>query len=363
MKESGKLLSGVNIMKKSTIYGIVITLLICVAIPAAVILNMLNEARNYESVLKPKSNTINTGRTFNNGSITPLLHQNDMQAVSGATIDSPQGSEAAQTDTGSEKAAEDYTLKESYINILFLGIDKIDETDPANRIYRSDTIAIVRVNLDTMNVDILSIPRDSYVYIPLIQKKDKITHAYAFGSLKGDGVKSSIDTVNEFIKYSRIDYFFTVNLAPLPDIVDDLGGIELDVEIDMKTHGADLSKGYQLLDGRKAYDYIHWRYSADGDIGRIKRQQKFFKAMYGKLRDAKQLTKAVKLVLSYEKNIKTDMSLQQMLSLAMFANDMPEGSTTFHTIGGSAKFMNNRWYWIPDAEKTDELLKKLFAAE
>ncbi len=255
---------------------------------------------------------------------------------------------------------ENSSAKDNTITLQFLGIDRTEERDKTLGVYRTDTIALARINLETKEITVLNIPRDTYAYIPLVNKSDKINHAYAFGSIKGDGVKSSIDTINNFIKYTTIDYYFTLDMEPIPEIVDALGGVELDVEIDMKSHGANLSKGFQLLDGNKAFDYIHWRYSEDGDIGRIKRQQKFFKAMYTKLKEKDQLLKAVELALSYNKYIKTNLSAKQLISLAVLAKDMPEGNTTFYTVPGTPRYVNNLWYWYPEEKKTDELLKKLF---
>ena len=175
-------------------------------------------------------------------------------------------------DKTTEKSNSNTTVKEDNSNevmtILFLGI------------FRSDTIMIARIDVANKSIKILSIPRDTYTYIPLIDKRDKINHAYAYGSLKGKGVISVFDAIEQFTEKPKIENYFLLEMEPIPDIIDDLGGIELDVEIDMKTHGADLSKGYQLLDGKKAFDYIHWRYSSNGDIGRIERQHKFIKTLF-----------------------------------------------------------------------------------
>lgn len=149
------------------------------------------------------------------------------------------------------------------INIEFLGIDRTDERDEYLNVYRTDTIAIAKVDLNTKKIKILCIPRDTYAFLPIKNKKDKINHAYAFGSAKGKAIESSIEAINYFIKYSKIDYYFSLDMEPIPEIVDSIGGVELDVEIDMKTHEADLSKGRQILDGKKAFDYIHWRFAGN----------------------------------------------------------------------------------------------------
>lgn len=250
--------------------------------------------------------------------------------------------------------------KENVVNILFLGTDMTDERDEWLEVYRSDTIALASINIDTKKVKVLCIPRDTYAFIPIENKKDKINHAYAYGSLQKKAEEASIDAINKLIKYATIDYYFTMALEPIPKIVDSIGGVEVDVEINMKTHGANLSKGLQLLDGKKAYDYIHWRYSGNGDIDRMKRQQKFIKQMYNKLKDSSQIIECLKLVLSYNKYIKTDMSVKQLIALATLFNDIPSGSVEFQMIPGDNKYMNKISYWVPDEVKTDSLLKEFF---
>lgn len=264
------------------------------------------------------------------------------------------------TAISNEDNAKNELKKENIVNILFLGTDRTVERDETLKIYRSDTIALASINIDTKKVKVLCIPRDTYTFIPIENKKDKINHAYAYGSLKNKAVEASEEAITRFIKYGTIDYYFTMAMEPIPKIVDNIGGVEVDVELDMKTHGANLSKGLQLLDGNKAFDYIHWRYSGNGDIDRMKRQQKFLKLMYNKLKDTSQIIESLKLVLSYNDYISTDMSVKQLIALATLFNDIPSGSMDFQMIPGDSRYINKISYWVPDEGKTDSLLKGFF---
>jgi polyisoprenyl-teichoic acid--peptidoglycan teichoic acid transferase len=251
-------------------------------------------------------------------------------------------------------------MKGNIVNLLFLGTDRTDERDEWLKIYRTDTISLASINLDTKEINVLCIPRDTYAYLPVKQKVDKMGHAYAFGGNGEKGIKSTIAAVEHFVRYAKVDYYFCLDMEPIPEIVDSLGGVELDVELDMKTHGADLSKGQQLLDGKKAFDYIRWRYSGNGDIDRIKRQQKFFRAMYNKLKETDQILNAMKLVLKYNEYVKTNLSIKQMVALAALSNDIPQGALHYHTVPGSAKYINKISYWVPNEEKTEKLLRDIF---
>jgi len=247
------------------------------------------------------------------------------------------------------------------INILFLGIDRTLEGDSgADAIYRSDSISLIRIDLNNKQVKVLAIPRDTYTYIPIKDKYDKITHAYAYGSVKGNGPTASIDAINDFIKYSKVNYYFTLDLKPFPDIVDALGGVEIDVEMDMINWCTNLKKGKRILTGKEAYDYIHWRYSANGDIDRIERQQKMIKALYEKLSSSEKMLETAKIILKYHDNIKTDLTIKQILALAKFLQEINSSNISYHMIPGTPKNMNKISYWVPYEKETDMLLKEIF---
>jgi len=247
------------------------------------------------------------------------------------------------------------------INILFLGIDRTEERENSSSLFRADTIAVIRFDLDTRQVNILSIPRDTYTYLPITGKKDKINHAYAYGSAKGNGAQAMIDAIGNFSGDKLpVDYFLALDMEPLPRIVDEIGGVEIDVEIAMKTHGANLDKGLQLLNGRQAFDYIHWRFAGMGDIDRIKRQQKFFRAMYKKQRDSGQLLETVGIVLKYKDYLKTNLTPAQLYGLAQLAKDIPPGSVTYLSIPGHSQTINKISHWIPDHNKKREIIATYF---
>lgn len=274
----------------------------------------------------------------------------------------PVNPEAPAADATEQEEEGSLDFNKSYvINILFLGIDVTQEFNDPEALHRADTISLIRIDLDTKNLKFLSIPRDTYTYVPIENKKDKINHAYAYGSIKGKAAESTIEAVNSFLKYDTVDYYFTFDLEPVPKIVDAIGGVELDVEVDMLDHDANLSKGFQVLDGQKAYDYIHWRYSGDGDIGRIKRQQKFLGAVYNKLKLNGKLSDTIKLVMDYKDNMKTDMTIKQIIGLAKFAGEVSSENMDYYIIQGYGKTIDKISYYIPDESETDILLKNFFS--
>ena len=114
--------------------------------------------------------------------------------------------------------------KEDSVSILIMGVDDSKERNFGDAT-RTDALILATFNVNDKSVKMVSIPRDSYVYIPEEKKKDKITHAHAFG-----GTEATIETVEELFDIP-VDYFFKVNFNAFIDVVDALGGITVDVPI------------------------------------------------------------------------------------------------------------------------------------
>ena len=339
-------------MRKKLVLGsVILGMLLCLSILFLIILDFYSDIKDYAQTLAVKRDSVPPDVNL---SVEVLRSEQAPGAYAKEKV--PSDADTGQDGTVQENETADRDMSGNVINILFMGLDRTAERDKTLGIYRSDTMAVARIDLDAKSVDVISIPRDTYSYIPITERMDKINHAYAFGSIEGRGNESAVEAVEHFLKCGNIDYYFTIEMEPVPEIVDLLGGVEIEVEEGI----SDLPKGRQVLNGEQALSFIRWRYSEDGDIGRIKRQQKIMLAMFDKLRKADQLMNAVKIVLGYNKNVSTNMSIKQMASLALFAGELSGDSVNFHIVPGSGKMIDNVWYWMPDGEKTQEMLSDIF---
>ena len=185
-------------------------------------------------------------------------------------------------------------------NILIMGVDVNHDSKELFKRNRSDTILVVSIEPATKDVNILSIPRDSKVYIAGKDEPDKINHAFAFG-----GIRCSIRTIEESFGI-KINHYLVVSNKALIDFIDAIGGLEIDVEKDMHYHDysgklhVSLDKGLQTLSGKQVEGYVRFRKDALGDIGRIKRQQNFYHALSNALKQPSVLVKlpdAIKIAL------------------------------------------------------------------
>ena len=253
------------------------------------------------------------------------------------------------------------TPSKNMLNILFLGIDRTEEREVTRISSAADTIMLARVDMDNKTMKVLSIPRDTYAYIPIADKMDKINSSYAYGALQGKAIKGIKDAIRGLLREScKIDYYFTLDMEPVPDIIDDLGGVEINVEIDMQSHGVNLLKGLQVLDGKSAYDYIRWRYADDGDIGRIRRQQGFVWTMFKKLQASDMEKELLRIILSYGDYINTDLGLEQIDNIIKLCAGIREEDIQFYVLPGEGKTMEEVSYWMVNEEKMKKVLVDFF---
>jgi len=166
-----------------------------------------------------------------------------------------------------------------------LAIFGCDSRDP-NKSARADTVILARIDPVQNKMWMVSIPRDTRVEIPG-QGTRKINAAYAFG-----GPDMAIQALKD-VTGQQIDYFITINFWGFRDIVDAMGGIEIDVPIAINDPQGDITPdksasviepGLQTLDGAHALTFVRHRDGyADRDFGRMRAQQAFFRAIGSQL--------------------------------------------------------------------------------
>ena len=239
------------------------------------------------------------------------------------------------------KRASGLPFAEHKINILVLGVD--ERSDDKGR---SDTMFVATVDLNTKEVSLLSVPRDTRVKIPGFGW-DKINHAYAEG-----GIKLARQTAEDLLGIP-IDYYLSINFAGFYKIVDAVGGVSINVEKRMYYEDPydnlviDFKPGMQRMDGKTAIKYVRYR-GEDGDIGRIERQQKFIKAMMQEAASPLVIARIPAIIKEAAAVIKTDMSQGEMLNLAKMINDAHKNGLKTDTVPGRPGYVAQISYWLPD---------------
>ena len=179
-----------------------------------------------------------------------------------------------------------------YRNIALLGIDsRADDYGLGNR---SDCMMIASINQETNGIKLISVYRDTYVYVMEngTKRLDKITHAYSYG-----GAQNTLKSLNEAMDLN-ITEFVTVNFDAVIAAVDSLGGVYIDIDeseiryvndyIDATSESSGVKSshithaGRQKLDGVQAVSYTRVRYTAGGDYKRTERMRTVVEAMLSK---------------------------------------------------------------------------------
>lgn len=252
-------------------------------------------------------------------------------------------------------------FKSRYINLAFLGLDKTTERKKTLGCFRTDTIIIMRVDLQNKKVYMLSIPRDTYVFIPVINRMDKINHAFPYGGgEKGKGFDSLISTVESFLGI-KIDHYIGIDMEAIAPIIDVTGGVAVDVDLDFHENGCHLIKGKtQILNGEMAYHYVHFRYTSRGDIDRVERQQKFLKAFLKMANNNLSVEKGIQIYTKLQPMIHTDMTIRQITSLGYYFKTLDPAAIDSSVIEGDFMNINGISYWNPDMQQKQTMVNNIF---
>ncbi len=230
--------------------------------------------------------------------------------------------------------------------VLIMGVDEREDD-----VGRSDTLIVATIDPKINQAALLSIPRDTRVKVGN-RGFDKINAAYAYG-----GERLAEKTVENFLGID-IDHYVIVNTHAFVDLVDAIGGIDIDVEKRMYYEDPwdddgglviDLYPGFQHLDGADAVTYVRYR-DSEGDIGRVKRQQKFIAAVADKLTSPSIIPEIPTLIKETIDAIKTDLSMRQMLELAGSLADAYKNGIEMDMVPGQPIYIDDVSYWIPDVE-------------
>lgn len=234
------------------------------------------------------------------------------------------------------------------VGILLLGVDQ----RPGDR-GRSDTMIYVTVNPKTNSAKMISIPRDTRTLIVGRNTQDKINHAYAFG-----GVKMSMDSVEHLLDVP-VDYYVQVNMESFKDIVDAVGGVDVNNTFSFNYDGAQFQEGNIHLNGEKALKYVRMRYEdPQGDFGRQERQRQVIQGIVDKAISLNTITKVDDILKSIGNNVQTNLTLEEMQK---FQKDYAATRNNLETLQlkGQGTKIDGTYYFIPDETSLNDVQQTL----
>lgn len=250
------------------------------------------------------------------------------------------------------------TQKSKRLNVLLMGSDG----------GRSDTMMLVSFDPNRKLLDVVSVPRDTYNKLPGHDGPgaEKINAVYGFKGAEGgpEGVARQIEKLLDV----PIHHYVNVDYKGVREVVDILGGIEVDIPqrmlyddpyADPPLH-INLQAGTQVLDGDKAIQFLRWRKNNDGeqqgDLQRIERQHGFVKTALKKAVSLK-LPQVIKASFSH---LKTDMKADKMLYYGVAAVGTDISKMQSAMIPGEPQMIDGLSYYVHDPEATEKMMLAIY---
>lgn len=257
------------------------------------------------------------------------------------------------------------TLHDS-LNVLFMATDVDYTYKDGKRVMgvrgRTDTIMVVRLDPQTNQARMLSIPRDTRVSIPN-HGHAKINAANPYG-----GPELAVQVASDFLGLN-IDRYLLVNTRGVIQLVDALGGVDVFVPKDLhyddnagKLH-IHLTKGHNHLDGQKAHDFLRFRHDENGDIGRVQRQQAFLQALLKQYLNPINLLKTPQLLAAARENLVTNLSNDELLQIVGWGRQLKQEQVQLAMVPGSDAMIGGGWYWVADEAGTRRVVSSFLTGE
>ena len=235
-------------------------------------------------------------------------------------------------------------------SVLVLGVDE-REGDQG----RSDTMIVMAVNPKLKTTKMVSIPRDTYTEIVGHGTDDKLNHAYAFG-----GIEMSMDSVESLMDIP-IDYVAEVNMEGFQKVVDAVGGIKVNNDLEFTQDSLHFAKGEITLSGKEALSYVRMRKEdPDGDWGRQNRQRQVIQGVLSKGKSFNSLLNYRDVFNAIGDNIKTNMTFDEMVDVQKNYRNAADTIEQLHFEQGTGKRMNGGiWYYMMDDEELQTITAEL----
>ncbi|MUT66216.1 LCP family protein [Paenibacillus sp. NEAU-GSW1] len=254
------------------------------------------------------------------------------------------------------------SVKKKSVGMVLLGLDTRAKANGMN----TDVMMVAAFNPNTKSAVVVSIPRDSLLRLDGYAERKANGHYNAFYRQalekeidKGLSAKEAREPAEADAKraigemmsqYFGIDAKYTavINFQGFIDVVDALGGIEVDVDMDMKWSDSidgtdiDLKKGYQLLDGDQALDFVRYRKSKDGknmssDFDRNKRESQVIAKIVDKMKSLDGIPKLGNVIDAVGDNMETNMPSSEIRNMMAAYFGIGSGDVQFIPLEGSWK--------------------------
>ncbi|MGF1542711.1 MAG: LCP family protein [Pleurocapsa sp.] len=226
----------------------------------------------------------------------------------------------------------------------------------------SDTMLLLRFDPEQKKLSVLSIPRDTRVYLDGYGVR-KINHANDYG-----GPALTTAALSDLLGGIKIHRYVRVNVQGIEKLIDALGGVTVDVPKDMKYNDfsqhlfIDLKQGKQHLDGEKASQFLRYRYDELGDISRVQRQQMLMRSLVEQTLKPATIVKIPQILSVVQSHIDTNLTIQELMGLANFAASTERSDVKMIMLPGNfnSDGRTEISYWLPDHDRIAKMMYQHF---
>lgn len=266
-------------------------------------------------------------------------------------------------------------LEDGKINVLLIGVDESG--------LRTDAIMVASYDVNEGEVNLLSVPRDTKVYITNKKATRKINAVHA---MTGDtdnkkilGVQASAEAVTQLTGIP-INYYIEFSFLSIDHLFDSLGGVTYDIpDVEGKGRGMNyddpyqnlhihLKPGMQTLSGNQVQQFLRYRKSNYGvgtgsDTDRVKRQQEFFKAVIDQKLNVSLISKIPSIYSQLSKEIKTNISMGDITKYIRYLNKISGENIKSFSLVGENRMISGVSYFVCDLSKTKTMLSENFGVD
>ena len=239
----------------------------------------------------------------------------------------------------------DTSIMKNILNVAFIGVDYAEERlsgyggKAEDNAFHADVILVLAINFDENRVDMISIPRDTYAKIPGVKGIYKINASLDCGgglfAENGAGFEKVCEAASWMLGDIPVDYYYAVTMPAVKQLVDAVGGVDYDLELDFKMQGRTYQKGQQHMDGQAVLDYLRVRKNvvSSGDNNRVNRQKKMLVALFQSMQQQNLILKIPDILSAFEGQLFTNTNLSQTAALALFAYGLNSDSIGMYSMG------------------------------
>jgi LCP family protein required for cell wall assembly len=261
------------------------------------------------------------------------------QQATDASADSAPQEQQTTGDAGGFSLPMQQADGDSY-TILLMGVD----ARPGDAIdvgVRPDTLAVLHLESETGSCRLLSVPRDTRTELPGYGPS-KINHALAVGGIPYQAL------VTQNLLGLEIDHYGLIDFSGIESLVDAVGGVTVTNDAAFTIEGITFYVGEITLDGEEALAYARFRNDAEGDFGRIGRQQQIVRSLINQTSGMDIVTGAYELLGAVDGHIKTDFSAVDLIGLAIdFRSSCTETSLEVDTLNGTVQTLSDSLLNMP----------------